>query len=95
MGNWKNLAGDGLPPNDEDPHVMSALNAGVQRAANEAAWLLPDDMRALQRFCETCEDAQPWDVPKDRMRRLAELGVDGNAPIWEECDCFIPAREQP
>lgn len=38
-------------------------------------WLLPDDMQALQRFCETSEDSQPYDVPKDGMRRLAELGV--------------------
>jgi hypothetical protein len=38
-------------------------------------WLLPDDMAALQRFYETCEDNQPYDVPKDRMKRLAELGV--------------------
>lgn len=41
----------------------------------DAAWLQPDDMQALQRFCETSEDSQPYDVPKDRMRRLAELGV--------------------
>lgn len=38
-------------------------------------WLLPEDAQALKRFCETCEDSQPYDVPKDRMRRLAELGV--------------------
>lgn len=58
--------------NDENPHVMSALNSGWVRAPE---WLLPDDMQALRRFCETCEDAQDYDVPKDRMRRLAELGV--------------------
>lgn len=46
--------------------------AGVLATAD---WLLADDMQALRRFCETCEDSQPYDVPKDRMRRLAELGV--------------------
>lgn len=60
---------------DEDPHVMSALNAGVPRAAVEISWLLQEDMQDLQRFYETCEDSQPYDVPKDRMRRLVELGV--------------------
>jgi hypothetical protein len=41
----------------------------------EAAWLLPNDMEALKRFYETSEDSQPYDVPKDRMLRLAEIGV--------------------
>jgi len=38
-------------------------------------WLMPDDLSALRRFYETCEDNQPYDVPKDHMKRLAELGA--------------------
>lgn len=49
------------------PHGMASVEA--------PGWLLPEDMQALKRFCETCEDSQPYDVPKDRMRRLAEIGV--------------------
>lgn len=38
-------------------------------------FLQEDDLNNLKRFNETCEDGQPYDVPKDRMQRLAELGV--------------------
>lgn len=60
----------------EQPHDALTQIAEVLGFPERApAWLLPDDRQALQRFCETCEDSQPYDVPKDRMRRLAELGV--------------------
>lgn len=29
----------------------------------------------LMRFYDTCEDSQPYDVPKDRMKSLARLGL--------------------
>ncbi|KKY65781.1 hypothetical protein OA40_11975 [Morganella morganii] len=38
-------------------------------------FLQPDDLNNLKRFDETCEDSQPYDVPKEKMQRLAELGV--------------------
>lgn len=43
--------------------------------AVEQKWLLLEDAQALERFYETSEDGQPYDVPKFRMKRLAELGV--------------------
>lgn len=51
---------------------------GAKADAGEATaeqWLLPADMSALTRFCETCEDGQPYDVGKAQMKRLSELGV--------------------
>ena len=40
-------------------------------------FLLPDDLAALKRFAECCEDSDSGghDVPKDRMARLREIGV--------------------
>lgn len=42
-----------------------------------AAYLTEDDFHDLHRFMECCEDSESGghDVSKDRMRRLAELGV--------------------
>lgn len=37
--------------------------------------LTPDEMVALLRFCETCDDGQGYDVPKPMMKRLARVGV--------------------
>lgn len=40
-------------------------------------FLMPDDLAALKRFAECCEDADSGghDVSKDRMSRLREIGV--------------------
>ncbi|MCT0101882.1 hypothetical protein KT998_04850 [Proteus mirabilis] len=38
-------------------------------------FLQRDDFFNLKRFNETCEDSQDYDVPKEKMQRLAELGV--------------------
>lgn len=40
-------------------------------------FLLPDDLTALKRFAECCEDTGSggYDVAKDRMARLREIGV--------------------
>lgn len=38
-------------------------------------FLQEDDLNNLKRFNETCEDSQDYDVPKEKMQRLAELGV--------------------
>lgn len=39
--------------------------------------LLPDDLSALKRFAECCEDSDSGghDVAKDRMARLREIGA--------------------
>lgn len=59
---------------DEKCHSCPSLQL-VQQSQSAPEWLLPEDMQALERFNETCEDTQAYDVPKTRMRRLAELGV--------------------
>jgi hypothetical protein len=39
--------------------------------------IAPDEIAAFNRFCECCEDsgADGHDVPKDQMKRLAEIGL--------------------
>lgn len=49
--------------------------SAAQHTPGPQDWLLLDDLDALRRFCETSEDGQPYDVPKERMRRLAEIGA--------------------
>ena len=34
-----------------------------------------DERKAFERFNETCEDGEGYDVPKTMMKRLAEIGV--------------------
>jgi hypothetical protein len=44
---------------------------------NITKFLLADDLAALKRFAECCEDSGSGghDVPKDRMARLREIGL--------------------
>lgn len=44
----------------------------------DAPFLQEDDQHALHRFIETTEDGQGYDIGKDRIKRLAELGVVSN-----------------
>ena len=39
------------------------------------AWLTNEDRKAFERFNETTEDGEGYDVPKPMMKRLAEIGV--------------------
>lgn len=39
------------------------------------ALLNAEEMAALRRFRDTCEDGEGYDVPKEMMRRLAHIGV--------------------
>ena len=34
-----------------------------------------EEMKAFERFNETCEDGEGYDVPKEMMKRLADIGV--------------------
>ena len=37
----------------------------------------------LNRFCETCDDGEGYDVPKERMKSLKAVGlVDGGHAGW-------------
>ena len=44
-------------------------------AQEPVAWMSEDEREAFERFNETCEDGEGYDVPKTMMRRLAEIGV--------------------
>ncbi|WP_298929110.1 hypothetical protein [uncultured Ramlibacter sp.] len=55
--------------------ALAALAAPPAPAGEAVRWLQPDDLAALRRFYETCEDNQPYDVDADQMKRLAELGA--------------------
>lgn len=37
--------------------------------------ITPVEMKAFQRFCDTCEDGEAYDVPKVMMKRLACIGL--------------------
>ncbi len=53
----------------------SADTSGSATPAQLVTLLQPDDHAALERFDGCLEDSEGHDVPKDRMRRLQELGV--------------------
>ena len=62
-----------------DGLVNKALAAGKKALAQPeqepVAWLTDDERKAFERFNETCEDGEGYDVPKTMMKRLAEIGV--------------------
>ena len=47
----------------------------AQPEQEPVAWISEDEREAFERFNETCEDGEGYDVPKTMMRRLAEIGV--------------------
>lgn len=51
--------------------------ANLQGTNQPVAWpvLNTEEREALERFNETCEDGQEYDVSKSMMKHLAELGV--------------------
>ena len=65
--------------NPSDKHVFDSLyTTPPQRKEPEqepVSWMSEDEREAFERFNETCEDGEGYDVPKTMMRRLAEIGV--------------------
>lgn len=58
---------------------IGRLRAALQEQPNDSSpFLQEDDQHDLHRFIETTEDGQGYDVGKDRIKRLAELGVVSN-----------------
>lgn len=59
--------------------IAKRLNAQqpeqVQQSASFPCAILPEEMEAFARFCECCEYDDSYDVPKDMMNRLAEIGL--------------------
>ena len=47
----------------------------AQPEQEPVAWMSEDERESFERFNETCEDGEGYDVPKTMMRRLAEIGV--------------------
>lgn len=50
------------------------LGMAVPAAPAVDAWLQPDDMAALQRFHETAEDDESYDIGKEAVARLCAFG---------------------
>ena len=60
------------------PHreAITAIKEALAQPEQEpVAWLTDDERKAFERFNETCEDGEGYDVPKTMMKRLAEIGV--------------------
>lgn len=61
--------------------IVDAIYERLDQAIAEAekqepvAWLAVDEREALERFNETCEDGEGYDVPKPMMRQLARKGA--------------------
>ena len=47
----------------------------TQPEQEPVAWLSDDERKAFQRFYETWDDGEGYDVPKPMMKRLAQIGV--------------------
>lgn len=48
---------------------------GTTQGKSSLPTLTHEEYQALERFCETSDDGEGYDVPKSMMRRLAEIGV--------------------
>jgi hypothetical protein len=72
---------EGYIPTHARLFTEDQLRAAMQSVAELAAkkerevMLSADDMADLERLREVFDDGEGWDLPKDRMKRLAELGV--------------------
>ena len=55
-------------------HVLQLVAQPEQMPVNNA-FLTASEMAAFNRFLETCEDGEGYDVPKSMMQRLAQIGV--------------------
>lgn len=58
--------------------LLDHARALQSQDAEDAKFLQEDDQHDLHRFIETTEDGQGYDIGKDRIKRLAELGVVSN-----------------
>lgn len=60
--------------------TAAQLEKLIAEAVREAVpslskFLTAEELEAFERFCETCEDDEGYDVPKPMMKRLAAIGV--------------------
>ena len=68
---------DKIPFDGDDFHEALRLGkeALAQPSQEPVAWLSDDERKAFQRFYETWDDGEGYDVPKPMMKRLAQIGV--------------------
>ena len=61
---------------DKNKNAIYAIKKALSQTEQEpVAWMSEDEREAFERFNETCEDGEEYDVPKTMMKRLAEIGV--------------------
>lgn len=78
--------------------LMADLKRAQQAAAPGALALLnADELAALRRFDETCQDGEGYDVPKAMMQRLAAIGVvrRTSGSYYETTDFGMRVLDQP
>lgn len=63
--------------NNYDTRIVYTAPPPQPDSGRDAALILPDDLKALKRFLECCEDSDSGghDISRDRMSRLSEIGV--------------------
>jgi hypothetical protein len=78
---------------------QSGILPAVQQAAAPGALALlnADELAALRRFDETCQDGEGYDVPKAMMQRLAAIGVvrRTSGSYYETTDFGMRVLDQP
>lgn len=72
------LADKAVYLSDETIKELVLIAVAGHSCAEPEPLLLPDDMAKLKRFKETTDDDQSFDIPKDAMKRLVELGAISN-----------------
>ena len=70
---WLNELLDLCGPEDHELRERVMKSAAPAAPAVDA-WLQPDDMAALQRFHETAEDDESYDIGKEAVARLCAFG---------------------
>ncbi|HAW1997525.1 TPA: hypothetical protein ACP7S1_000179 [Escherichia coli] len=65
---------------DMSVHLANAESKCSELAAGHWPRLQEQDINALMRFNETCEDGEGYDIGAEAMARLVEIGLAGKGP---------------
>ncbi len=67
---------DACPNVIKHTEAITAIKEALAQPAQEPVeWMDEDERKAFERFNETSEDGEGYDVPKQMMKRLAQIGV--------------------
>ncbi|MBC2768597.1 hypothetical protein [Pusillimonas minor] len=66
------------PGKPSDVYIAAIEDAPQSQDREDAKFLQDEDQHDLHRFIETTEDGQGYDIGKERIKRLTELGVVSN-----------------